>query len=196
MTDPYQVLGISPDATDDELKRAYRALAKKYHPDNYMNTEFADIANEKMQAINDAYDTILKERANRAAGGSYHRPDSGDKQTSPWAWVRNLISSGRYTEAEVLLDNTPDGSAEWLFLKGMCAMYARRYNDAASFFSRASAMDPSNPEYAAMHQRFHRAGSSFGPAAAGDCDCCSVCSALLCADCMCEMCGGDLIGCC
>ena len=51
MRDPYEVLGISPSATDDEVKAAYRALARKYHPDNYANTEFSDIANEKMQTF-------------------------------------------------------------------------------------------------------------------------------------------------
>ncbi|MBQ3865459.1 MAG: molecular chaperone DnaJ, partial [Clostridia bacterium] len=80
--------------------------------------------------------------------------------------------------------------------KGLCAMYARRYNEAAGHFSRASSMEPDNPEYASMYQRFHRTAPFGSGNDGGDCDCCSVCSTLLCADCMCEMCGGDLIGCC
>ena len=59
MENPYSVLEISPSATDEEVKKAYRALAKKYHPDNYINNPLADLASEKMKAINEAYDTII-----------------------------------------------------------------------------------------------------------------------------------------
>ena len=194
MKDPYQVLGVSPDATDEEIKAAYREMAKKYHPDNYANTEFSDIANEKMQSINEAYDTILKERADRA----YGRTSSDNTESDPQLErIRSLIQSGRYTEAEVLLDQNQTGSAEWYYLKGLCAMHGRRYNDASTYFSRASSMEPDNPEYAAMYQRFHRTGGAFSNGQnTGGCNCCDMCSALICADCMCEMCGGDLIRCC
>ena len=62
MTDPYKVLGVSPNATDEQVKSAYRELAKKYHPDNYANNPLADLAQEKMQEINQAYDTIMAQR--------------------------------------------------------------------------------------------------------------------------------------
>ena len=54
MTDPYRVLGVEPTASDDEIKRAYRELARKYHPDNYQNNPLADLAEEKMKEINEA----------------------------------------------------------------------------------------------------------------------------------------------
>ena len=63
MNDPYKVLGVSRDATDEEIKKAYRDLARKYHPDNYVNNPLADLVEEKMKEINEAYDTIQKERA-------------------------------------------------------------------------------------------------------------------------------------
>ena len=62
MTDPYKVLGVSPNASDDEIKAAYRQLAKKYHPDNYANNPLADLAEEKMREINEAYDMIQSKR--------------------------------------------------------------------------------------------------------------------------------------
>ena len=71
MNDPYSVLGVSPDASDEEIKKAYRELARKYHPDNYQNNPLADLAEEKMKAINEAYDAITKQRAGRGSGGGY-----------------------------------------------------------------------------------------------------------------------------
>ena len=70
--DPYKVLGVSPDATDDEVKKAYRALARKYHPDNYAGSDLADVAEEKMKEINAAYDAIKNGTANQysAQGGA------------------------------------------------------------------------------------------------------------------------------
>ena len=59
MNDPYQILNIPPTATDEEVKRAYRDLARKYHPDNYHDNPLADLAQEKMKEINEAYDPLI-----------------------------------------------------------------------------------------------------------------------------------------
>ena len=72
MTDPYKVLGVSPSATDEEVKDAYRKLAKKYHPDQYADSPLKDLADEKMKEINEAYDAIT---AQRKAGGGRHFQD-------------------------------------------------------------------------------------------------------------------------
>ncbi len=71
MTDPYVVLGVARTASDDEVKTAYRNLAKKYHPDNYANApDIADVAADKMREVNEAYDTIVKERKNGGASAT------------------------------------------------------------------------------------------------------------------------------
>ena len=72
MKDPYSVLGVSQSASDDEVKKAYRDLARKYHPDNYQNNPLADLAEEKMKEINEAYNAITKQRA-----GGYRQTASG-----------------------------------------------------------------------------------------------------------------------
>ena len=67
MKDPYEILGVPKNATDDEIKAAYRALARKYHPDNYVDNPLADLAQEKMKAINEAYELIQKMRSGGSA---------------------------------------------------------------------------------------------------------------------------------
>ena len=69
MTDPYSVLGIQPDASDDEVKRAYRDLSRKYHPDSYNDNPLAELAEEKFKEVQDAYRQIMDMREGRA--GSY-----------------------------------------------------------------------------------------------------------------------------
>ena len=69
MNDPYSILGVDPNASDDEIKRAYRELARKYHPDNYQNNPLADLAEEKMKEVNEAYEAINKMRPGGGGGG-------------------------------------------------------------------------------------------------------------------------------
>ena len=67
LNNPYEVLGISPNASNDEVKKAYRDLSRKYHPDSYVDNPLADLAEEKFKEVQEAYDQIMKER-----DGGYH----------------------------------------------------------------------------------------------------------------------------
>ncbi|WP_312693369.1 J domain-containing protein [Caproiciproducens sp.] len=212
MSDPYKVLGVSPNATDDEIKTAYRELAKKYHPDNYSGSPIADLAGEKMKEINEAYDTVVAQRKQQKNGGyaGYTAPDAGyaaqnyANSYSGFNDVRNLIMAGRIADAEQILNGVPseNRNAEWYFLKGT-VLYKRGWlEEAYNNFARACQMDPDNGEYrAAMNQVINQRNGVYGgynpnmPRTNG-CGSCDVCSSLICADCCCECMGGDLIPCC
>lgn len=210
MLDPYKVLGVSPNASDEDVKAAYRELAKKYHPDNYANNPLADLASEKMQEINEAYDAVQQMRKNGGnaganAGTGGYSAYSSYNNSSQFADIRRMINAQRISEAEELLDGVMENSrdAEWYFLKGSI-YYSRGWlNEALNFFSKAASMNPSNPEYrAALNQMMYQrqTGNPYGgyrttSAPTGGCDICGTCTTLWCADCCCECFGCDLCGC-
>ena len=200
MKDPYSILGINRNATDDEVKNAYREMARKYHPDNYADNPLSDLAGEKMKEINEAYDTIMNERRRRSGGGA----NVNYNTSSNFADIRSLINKNRLEEAQELLDGIPPErrDAEWYFLNGT-VLYRRGWLDNAyTSFATACRMDPTNPEYRAAFNRVqHQArGGGANPyrssANMGGMSACDCCSNLICADCCCEMMGGDLIPCC
>lgn len=202
MNNPYEVLGVSPSATDEQIKDAYKKLARKYHPDNYDDNPLADLAEEKMKEINEAYDTIMAGRKSGNRSGSYNA--GGNTSGSSFADVRNMINQGRLEEARVILDGVPISSrnAEWYFLNGTILYRKGWYDDAYTSFSTACRLDPSNMEYRntlnsiASQRRGQFAGGYNTGRNAGGCDACDMCSGLICADCCCECMGGDLISCC
>ncbi len=200
MKDPYSVLGISKNATDDEIKAAYRELARKYHPDNYADNPLSDLAGEKMKEINEAYDAIMNSRTHSNKSGSGYSYSGSSKTSFPE--VRSLINQGRLEQAQEVLDGVPPQTrdAEWYFLNGT-VLYRRGWFDQAyTSFAAACRMDPSNMEYRdALNRAQSQGARQYNPyrtygggTGMSTCDCCQ---SLICADCCCEMCGGNLIPC-
>ncbi len=200
MKDYYSILGISKNATDDEVKAAYKEMAKKYHPDNYADNPLSDLAAEKMKEINEAYDGIMNERRRRKSspGGNYYRANSN------FSDVRSLITNNRLEEAQEILDGVPPErrDAEWYFLNGTVLYKRGWFDNAYTNFATACRMDPMNPEYREAMNRVQRsAGGNFNnpyrsAPNMGGMSACDCCSNLICADCCCECMGGDLIPCC
>lgn len=223
MTDPYQVLGVSPSATDEQIKNAYRELARKYHPDNYANNPLADLAQEKMKEINEAYDQIQRQRKQQSsrAGQGYSQggySQSGYSQSgysrgyagqggSQFADIRQLLNTNRVSDAEELLEGIPQSrrDAEWYFLRGR-VFYVRGWLDQAyNYYVRANQMSPGNAEYqTALNQLMWQRNTGRPAGGYGDyrnvqtggASGCDMCMGLICADTCCECMGGDLISCC
>ncbi|MBR5314781.1 MAG: J domain-containing protein [Clostridia bacterium] len=201
MNDPYKVLGVSKNATDDEIKKAYRDLARKYHPDNYANNPLSDLVEEKMKEINEAYDQIQKERANSGYSSSGNRRTPN--YSGEYIRIRELIQMNRFGEAETMLNSIPnaDRNGEWNFLKGCILEKRGWYFDAQRFFEAACYMDPDNTEYQDALNKIKTTADTFGGYRASrtnaqGCSSCDLCTTLMCADCCCECLGGDLIRCC
>lgn len=198
MNDPYKILGVSPDASDEEIKKAYRELARKYHPDKYRDSDLADLASEKMKEVNGAYEEIQKLRSSgysgRASGGYGSQSYAGNTSSSGnprYAEVRRLINSGNDAQAENILNGVHEGdrNAEWYFLKGCIAVKRGYYVDAQRLFDTACSMDPYNNEYRAAQSRLRARAGGYGggysTAEAGS-SCCNLCAGLICMDCLCD----------
>lgn len=155
MTDPYQILNVSPSATDDEVKKAYRELARKYHPDNYHDNPLADLAQEKMKEINEAYDTIQRQRSGRGSanyGGSAQQSYSGYQQqtytgNAAFQRVRMAINRNDLGLAEQMLSQIQDHGGEWNYLKGTICYRRGWVDEARRYYQNACQMEPGNPEY-------------------------------------------------
>lgn len=209
MLNPYAVLGVSENATEAQIKDAYRALARKYQDDTLKGGPLADIARQKMAELDEAYDAAVGALRGQTPTGAadytytdYSSTNGGYNGqygyggASQFADIRARISNGRIDDAEMLLDGIPheQRSAEWYFLKGTIQQRRGWFDEAYNNLSKACQMDPQNGEYAAAFRALNNnARGGYRQTRGGGCSACEICEALWCADCCCECFGGDLI---
>ena len=164
MQDPYSVLGVSPSATEDEIKKAYRALAKKYHPD--VNQGSAE-AERRMKEVNEAYSAVMKMRREGTSSygsygsgqtgyggyGGYAQADDPYEGNTHMQAARNYIRSGHYQEAMRLLEDMRERGAEWYYLSGQANLGLGNRIAALSYARQAVSMNPNSFEYRAFLSR-------------------------------------------
>ena len=170
MRDPYAVLGVSPDASDEEIKKAYRRLAKKYHPDLNPGDEAAA---QKMQEINAAYEQIKNpEKATPNQGGgygydpfggfygqrTYTQQDHEDRyQHAAYQYVR----MGRYQEALNILSNSQEKDAQWYYVSALANNGLGNQVTALEHIRKAVSMEPDNYEYLQVLQIIEQGGTVY-----------------------------------
>lgn len=201
MRNPYEVLGVREGCSVEEIKRAYKELVRKYHPDQYQNNPLSDLAEEKLKEINEAYDYLMRKYEGSSTGNnSYNNSYRGGDDTL--AQARNYINTGNILAAEQLLDRSSVRTAEWFYLKGIINMRKGWYNEAYANLQTAVNMEPGNLEYRNAFNSINFANRSYQSTVynrrgyGNDPDMCQICTCLYCADCCCECGGGDFIECC
>jgi len=196
MRNPYEILGIKENATKDEIKKAYRELAKKYHPDQYGANPLKDLAEDKMRELNEAYDYLMK---NSSDSSGFNNSKSSYSNPNIYQSIRMDVQNGNYEAAESKLNNINVRDAEWNYLSGIVFHRKGWYDAAYNNLSTACRLDPSNMEYREALSRINNKNDFFRDSYRGtrrDPDLCNICTTLWCMDTCCECSGGDLISCC
>ena len=203
MADPWKTLGVKQGSSDEEIKRAYHDLVKKYHPDRFQDAAAKELANEKLKEINQAYEEITSGSGGaygQSGGGAGFGGDYTASGSQQFSQVRSNLQMRRVDEAERTLDQMADRNAEWHFLRGVCYSFRGWYAMARENIAQAVNMEPGNPEYRNALDQLENSARGYqqnmGPFAQGrgvgnqGCSLCDVCSCMLCSDCLCNSCGG------
>ena len=186
VSDPYKVLGVSRDASDEEIKKAYRDLTKKYHPDLNPGDEHAA---QMMNDINAAYDQIKNGTAQQQYTGSggaqyqyqqYADPFSGYRDPWGYSWsswqgtqqqterveytaAKNYIRNGMYQEALNALSSVPvsERDGKWYYLCAGANMYLGKKIAALDAAKRAVEIEPDNEEYRRLLEQLQSGGDFY-----------------------------------
>lgn len=207
---PYKVLGVSENASQEEIRAAYLELVKKYHPDKYADNPLKELAGEKLKEINQAYEMLTKKQNSQGGAGSYGPGSSyGSAHTSggytrtggttysgpnaaDFNRARSWINQNNLNAARTILDGANIvHNAEWNYLYGVIYLRQGWYEKAHECIKKAYEMEPDNPDYRNAYVSLNNSGRPYANAGPGGMDaspCCDVCSALMCLNCCC---GGE-----
>ena len=200
---PYEVLGVSRNASLDEIKKAYRELSRKYHPDSYVGNPLSSLAEEKFEQVQEAYDAIMKEKngdynyASNYNNNGYNNGDSGEM-----AEVYNLLGRRSYSQALRLLDSMPNRNAKWYYYSPIAQVGLGNNLRGMEYARMAVSMEPNNVEYQNLVNRLSFQSNRYGEVRnvyrggrSGFDDASDLCCKLWLADTLCDCMGGDLCSC-
>ena len=184
MQDPYSILGVSRDASDEEIKKAYRKLSRIYHPDANINNPDKDKAEAKFKEVQQAYQQIMKEKEAGASGytgsgygnsggyggvgpfggfyGQYTNQNQQTNETEEDIHLRaaaNYLNSGHYKEALNVLTGIKDRSARWYYYSSLANSGMGNNVLALEHAREALRMEPSNYQYQSLVSRLENGGS-------------------------------------
>ena len=170
MTDPYQVLGVSRDASNDEIKKAYRRLSRKYHPDANINNPNKEAAEAKFKEVQAAYNQIINEREHGTSGqssagyGGYGSQQQNqqnqyqDEDSLKFRAAANYINAGSYTEALHVLDSISNRNAQWYYLSALANARMGSNINAKEHARKAVELDPNNMQYRQLLSQLESGG--------------------------------------
>ena len=172
MSDPYKVLGLTRDASDEEIKKAYRTLSRKYHPDANLNNPNKDKAEEMFKLVQQAYEQIIYEKEHPYArsddpfggfgsftGGAQGSTQSDDQETIRLNAAVNYIRAGRYREALNALSSVGQRGAAWYYYSAIANAGLGNNAAASQHAQTACSMEPSNMVYRQLLQSLRSGGT-------------------------------------
>ncbi len=194
----YEVLGISQNAKEEDVKVAYKELAKKYDVDNYDAGPLRDDAVQKMNEINEAFDILMSYLRTGQDNTSQNVKQGAYDMAGDFPDIRQLINTGRVDEALAALESLQNmnDNAEWNFLMGSVYYYKGWLEKAQFYFETAVRLAPGNREYEAALRNLQNSAQGEMPgnpyansgneAAALNCAC-NTCTLMCCLDACCGM---------
>ena len=205
VNNPYSVLGVPENASDEEVKRASRELSRTYHPDSYVDNPLKDLAEDKFKEVQEAYDMIMKQRSN--GGYQSYGSTSGSGYGSSdlkYQKVYDYINFRQYSNAMSELNRIPlpDRDGRWYYLSAITNAGMGNNIQAQNDINKAMSIEPSNPEYRNFAtqlqmntRRYQNSPYTRGSGNGDGCGTGNFCCDLWIADSCCECMGGDLCSC-
>lgn len=201
MDDPYKLLGVSPDATDDEVKKAYRKMSKKYHPDANIGSPHLEEYTQLFKKVQNAYDMIMDSRKKGfntwQQQGNYGYNSSSTNMD--YQAVVNYLNAGHHGEAWNILQSISNHDGTWFYLSAIANWGLGNQIQAMEFAQTAVQLEPHNMQFVMLLQqmqsgrmRYQNGQQPFGQSACSSQD---FCCRLMMLNLLCGGCGGGMCCC-